>query len=213
MLRTRVLPATVHRRSVLASPLCINPQQTRQSSTAQDLRTYQANVRESAMLHGKSKGGEASNGTKKSSIEPASQGPSLQPTSARNQKNLSPTNIPGMHKREPSRPFKIKSVKRAKREAEEHTQQRPARRRATQSLKDEAYIRNNFPVPTSKEYPSLPPGFFKNMKSSVVAAVQNLAQLRTEYKRLAGDAKQCILYFESAATSEIVIGEGRTEVR
>ncbi len=93
--------------------------------------------------------------------------------------------------------------------AEKHTAQRPAHRRPT--LKDEAYVRSNFRVPTSQDYPELPSGFFKRIKGSVNDATYGLAELRSDYTPLSEGAYQCTLHFNSAARTEVVVGEGRTE--
>ena len=68
-------------------------------------------------------------------------------------------------------------------------------------------------LPTSQDYPDLPSQFFKNVKPSLFNAVQGLAELRSAFTSLAQGVQQCTLHFESAARNEVVVGEGRTNVR
>ena len=71
-------------------------------------------------------------------------------------------------------------------------------------------MRRTLRIPTSQDYPNLPSDFFKNFKASVFNSVQGLADLRSEFTKLAGDAFQCTVYFTSVARNEVVVGEGRT---
>lgn len=156
------------------------------------------------MLHG-NKRRDAGNGTLKS--------PHSQATP-----RLSPQQQQGLHAasdqqsgHRTQRPSAQHNMPGKKRKAREHPNQRPAQRRAAPPLKDEAYIRSNFKVPTKHDYPELPPATFKNVKSSVANAVQGLVELRSDFVSLAADAFQCTLRFKSTAQSEVVIGEGRTK--
>lgn len=210
VLRTRLIPLNLRPKHALALPLCRNPMQLRWSSTAQDTRDHQVNDRTSAILHGKTKKNAEHTGFKKPDNASMQKVPQHQQAHSTKQK----ANVPGRPQttRHPSHPQGKPEPLRSKRRAEEHTAQRPAQRRARPSLKDEAYIRSKFHIPTSQDYPELPNGFFKTVKPSVNDAIQGLAELHADFIELAKQGPhQCTLHYDSAARHEVVVGEGMTQ--
>lgn len=161
------------------------------------------------MMHGIKRKDEGNGASKKPQKHPAQRVPQYQQAPAQDHKAHTSSQQP--HSQRTSHSRGRSEFPRSKRKAGEHSQQRPAQRRAGVPLKDEAYVRSNFHVPTSQDYPELPPGFFKSMKGSVFNATQGLAELRSSYTPLAKDAYQCTLRFDSAARNEVVVGEGRTQ--
>ncbi len=107
------------------------------------------------------------------------------------------------------------SVVSRKRKATASLSQRPATRQRGDApkLKDEAYIRKTMRIPTPQEYPDAPQNFFKTPKATIYNLTHNrgLAECRSEFTALAGDAHQCTAYYNSATQNQVVLGEGRTK--
>lgn len=107
------------------------------------------------------------------------------------------------------------SVGSRKRKATASLSQRPATRQRGDApkLKDEAYIRKTMRIPTPQEYPDAPQNFFKTPKATIYNLAHNrgLAECRSEFTALAGDAHQCTAYYNSATHNQVVVGEGRTK--
>lgn len=159
------------------------------------------------MLHGTRRKDQGNKALKKPQSRPTQKVPQYQQAPAPDHR----TNTTSQQQ-QPARTSNLKGwsdFSSHKRKAEGQPEQRPAQRRTP--LKDEAYVRSNFRVPTLQDYPELPKGFFKQIKSSVVNATTGLAELRSEFVPLAKDAFQCTLHFESAARTEVVVGEGRSQ--
>lgn len=165
------------------------------------------------MLHGRRR-----HGRDASIMQPHEQSePNLahQPTSMSHANRAMPNQSRLSNHREQKLNSMAKASSGNKRKAKSPHGPSPSQRKRVEhpTLRDEAYIRSTMHIPTLSEYPDAPALVFKQPKASIIHAVQGLAECRSEFKQLTRDAFKCTLYFNSTAQSEVVVGEGRTQVR
>ena len=103
-----------------------------------------------------------------------------------------------------------------KRKAEPQLHGRASQRQRPQAkpreLKDEAYIRQRAHVPTAADYPDMPAQIFNDLKGSLKNAVQDVMELRSDFKTIGIEGFTCELQYEGHDFKERTIGEGKTKV-
>lgn len=157
-------------------------------------------------------GGKRGKGTNQSNGEPSKHANSNRSTEkSREAQKEAPSNFAirrlnkaGVHKWQGRGSQKSKTTKRLPRDG-------TARPRKIE-LKDEAWVRQNLRIPTSKEYPDVPQGIFKTPKKTLIDGTAGLATLRSDFAKLDLEVFQCTVRYESALHTEVVIGEGRSDV-
>ena len=106
-----------------------------------------------------------------------------------------------------------------KRKAGPPLNQPPARRQrpgphSVPNLKDEAYIRENFEVPSQTDYPTLSPQLFQSPKGHIYTATQSFSKINTSFRAINQSAFHCDLRFkfkDGSETIEGIEGEGVTK--
>lgn len=106
-----------------------------------------------------------------------------------------------------------------KRKAGPPLDQPPARRqrpdpRSVSNLKDEAYVREHFEVPSQTDYPTLSPRLFQNPKGHIHTTTQAFSKICTSFRALNQSAFHCDLEFQFKDGSETIKGiegEGKTK--
>lgn len=208
------MPSHTGARNVLAAHSWRRTKPSRNSSTAQELRTFRDGEQTSAMLHGKAKK-ETQSGPNHESFRHTQQ----PLPSSQNHKVAQRSEH--VHRRilaQQNQPKKQPNIGK-KRKAGAPAENRPARRQRRDDtsnsrppLKDEAHIRSTMQVPTPKEYPDMPSSVFKNAKHAICEAASGLAELHTESTQMAKAAYQCTLHYKSAARTDVVSAEGLSKV-
>ena len=86
--------------------------------------------------------------------------------------------------------------------------------RPVRNLKDEAYVREHFNIPSEADYPTLSPQLFRNLRHQINTATQKFAKIYTTFRPIHHSAFHCDLEFRFKDGSEVVKGiegEGKTK--